>query len=450
MESPIPVAVPKAGPAPLPELAAYLAPFAPLFRRAQSRQSLERYVTGLLTDLPAQELRHHRRRRGGDVHRAAAAPADRRRLGARGAGRGARAAAGRAEPAGRGAGAGRHGAAQEGDGLGGGGPAVLRHAGQGGQLPGGGQRRVRRGRAGDEHAPALAGQRPAVPARGLGRGRRRGASGRTCPRRWSTRPSRSWAWRWSTAPGPGACPSPSSWPTRATARRRPSWPGWRPAGCPTPAASSAPSACASPTRSWRPPRRPRRPTRDGAAPPCPARPPCGTPRPCWPVCRRRPGRRSPGARAPRAPWPSSSSPCGCTAPPATRTWARTAAAWPTRWSPPAPSAGCWASGPLPGHQGEPKQFFLWLPGWPLETPLARLVTLAHARWAIEQAYEDAKGECGLDDYQGRRWDGLHRHLALTWLAYTFLVLQRLAAAAPLDEPDAPAAPGFPPLGGRAD
>src|SRR6478672_13655315 len=52
MESPIPVAVPKAGPAPLPELATYLAPFASLFRRAQSRQSLERYVTGLLTDLP--------------------------------------------------------------------------------------------------------------------------------------------------------------------------------------------------------------------------------------------------------------------------------------------------------------------------------------------------------------------------------------------------------------
>src|SRR5215216_1931655 len=51
MESPIAVAVPKAGPAPLPELAAYLAPFASLFRRAQSRQSLERYITGLLTDL---------------------------------------------------------------------------------------------------------------------------------------------------------------------------------------------------------------------------------------------------------------------------------------------------------------------------------------------------------------------------------------------------------------
>src|SRR5207247_9845123 len=37
---------------PLPELDTYLRPFAPLFRRAQSRYSLERYVTGLLTDLP--------------------------------------------------------------------------------------------------------------------------------------------------------------------------------------------------------------------------------------------------------------------------------------------------------------------------------------------------------------------------------------------------------------
>jgi hypothetical protein len=44
--------VPKASPVPLPELATYLAPFTPLFRRSTSRESLERYVTGLLTDLP--------------------------------------------------------------------------------------------------------------------------------------------------------------------------------------------------------------------------------------------------------------------------------------------------------------------------------------------------------------------------------------------------------------
>jgi SRSO17 transposase len=47
----IPDAVPKASSEPLPEIARFLKPFAPLFRRSQSCQSLERYVTGLLTDL---------------------------------------------------------------------------------------------------------------------------------------------------------------------------------------------------------------------------------------------------------------------------------------------------------------------------------------------------------------------------------------------------------------
>src|SRR5215469_4031152 len=44
--------VPKASPDVLPELAAFLEPFASLFRRHTSRDSMERYITGLLTDLP--------------------------------------------------------------------------------------------------------------------------------------------------------------------------------------------------------------------------------------------------------------------------------------------------------------------------------------------------------------------------------------------------------------
>ncbi len=44
--------VPKATPDALPELAAFLEPYAPLFRRHTSRDSMERYLTGLLTDLP--------------------------------------------------------------------------------------------------------------------------------------------------------------------------------------------------------------------------------------------------------------------------------------------------------------------------------------------------------------------------------------------------------------
>ena len=47
----IPYAVPKASSDPLPEIAEFLQPFASLFRRSQSRHSLERYITGLLTDL---------------------------------------------------------------------------------------------------------------------------------------------------------------------------------------------------------------------------------------------------------------------------------------------------------------------------------------------------------------------------------------------------------------
>jgi SRSO17 transposase len=43
--------VPKASPEPLPELATFLEPFAPLFRRYTSRESMERYLTGLLTDI---------------------------------------------------------------------------------------------------------------------------------------------------------------------------------------------------------------------------------------------------------------------------------------------------------------------------------------------------------------------------------------------------------------
>jgi len=77
--------------------------------------------------------------------------------------------------------------------------------------------------------------------------------------------------------------------------------------------------------------------------------------------------------------------------------------------------------PPPGARGEVKWYYSNLPA---DTPLQRLVELAHGRWPIAQFYEDAKGECGLDHYQGRRWDGLHRHLALVMLAYSFLARQR--------------------------
>lgn len=81
--------------------------------------------------------------------------------------------------------------------------------------------------------------------------------------------------------------------------------------------------------------------------------------------------------------------------------------------------------PLPGEKGEWKWYYANLPA---RTSLKRLVRLAHPRWVIEQFYREAKGVCGLDDYQGRSWHGLHRHLALVMLSYTFLVQQRTKAS----------------------
>jgi SRSO17 transposase len=94
--------------------------------------------------------------------------------------------------------------------------------------------------------------------------------------------------------------------------------------------------------------------------------------------------------------------------------------------------------PVAPQEKEEDTIKYWFGVLPEDTSLSRLVLLAHARWVIEQFYEDAKQECGFDHYQGRSWEGLHRHLALVMLAYSFLMFYRLTLPLPSGE-------AFPPL-----
>ena len=62
-----------------------------------------------------------------------------------------------------------------------------------------------------------------------------------------------------------------------------------------------------------------------------------------------------------------------------------------------------------------------------DTSLVGLVRVAGIRWAIEESFQTAKGEVGLDHYEVRRWPGWYRHMTLALLAHAFLTVTRAQA-----------------------
>ena len=76
--------------------------------------------------------------------------------------------------------------------------------------------------------------------------------------------------------------------------------------------------------------------------------------------------------------------------------------------------------------GEKKYYLANLPA---ETELRILAATIKARWVCEQGHQQLKEELGLDHFEGRSWQGLHRHALMTMIAYAFLQHRRLAAAA---------------------
>jgi SRSO17 transposase len=75
--------------------------------------------------------------------------------------------------------------------------------------------------------------------------------------------------------------------------------------------------------------------------------------------------------------------------------------------------------------GEKKYYLANLPAG---TDLRTLAATIKARWICEQAHQQLKEELGLDHFEGRSWQGLHRHALMTMIAYAFLQYRRLAAA----------------------
>ena len=65
---------------------------------------------------------------------------------------------------------------------------------------------------------------------------------------------------------------------------------------------------------------------------------------------------------------------------------------------------------------------------PTGTDLPTLARVAGTRWAIEECFEAAKGEVGLDHYEVRRWEGWYRHVTLALLAHAFPTVTRAEAA----------------------
>jgi SRSO17 transposase len=62
---------------------------------------------------------------------------------------------------------------------------------------------------------------------------------------------------------------------------------------------------------------------------------------------------------------------------------------------------------------------------PERTSLKRLGWMQRQRYWVERAFEDAKSECGMADYQVRKWSAWHHHMALVMMAMLFMLSERI-------------------------
>jgi SRSO17 transposase len=100
----------------------------------------------------------------------------------------------------------------------------------------------------------------------------------------------------------------------------------------------------------------------------------------------------------------------------------------------------WASVHQPGHsllirRGSDGVLAFYRCWSPAPVPLAALVRVAGMRWSVEEQFQAAKGQVGLDHYQVRTWTGWHRFATLAMLALAFLMASAAAPQAPAPSAD---------------
>lgn len=72
------------------------------------------------------------------------------------------------------------------------------------------------------------------------------------------------------------------------------------------------------------------------------------------------------------------------------------------------------------NRRDPSKLAFYLAYGPEETSLAELAGAAGLRWTIEECFQRAKDDLGLDHCEARSWHGWHRHMTLVMAAAAFL------------------------------
>ncbi|MDR7420836.1 MAG: hypothetical protein QN178_18215 [Armatimonadota bacterium] len=97
-------------------------------------------------------------------------------------------------------------------------------------------------------------------------------------------------------------------------------------------------------------------------------------------------------------------------------------------SPDGGGEGVWLLLEWPPNEPAATKFFLAT--MPLDITRKRLVRLVKERYRTERAYEDLKGELGLDHFEVRTFGGWHHHVTVALSCFAFIVAERVRRFSP--------------------